>query len=235
VERDRVIVAAAIQTPPWNVVLSEIDDAGALGVLVADLYVDRRSVELPGVTGPAEHAPAFSDLWSAQTGVTARIDVHERIFRLLELRPPRIAEGSARIGGPGDRPILIAWMDAFHAEAFDHPAPVDAATLVDGWLAGHGRALWLWERDGEPVSLTGIGMGTPNGFRIGPVYTPPPLRGQGFASNLVARLSADALGAGKRFGFLFTDLANPTSNRIYQALGYEPVRDVDMWRFETAP
>ena len=38
--------------------------------------------------------------------------------------------------------------------------------------------------------------------------------------------------AGRRFVFLFTDLANPTSNKIYQAIGYAPVIDVEEWRFE---
>jgi predicted GNAT family acetyltransferase len=225
-------VAAAIRTPPWNVVLSEIDDAAALGVLVADLASDHGSAELPGVTGPAEHAAEFTGLWSERTGASASIFVHERIFRLVELRMPPVVAGMARPAAAADRSILVDWLDAFHDEAFDRPAPVDAATMVDGWLAGLGRTMWFWELDGRPVSLCGIGMGTPNGFRIGPVYTPPGERGRGFASNLVARVTADGLATGKRFGFLFTDLANATSNHIYQELGYEPVRDVDMWLFE---
>jgi hypothetical protein len=232
VERDDAIVAAAIQTPPWNVVLSEVDDGDALGALVEDLASDHGSAELPGVTGPAEHAAEFTDLWSARTGARASIFVHERIFRLIDLRMPRRSAGTVRQAGSTDRTLIIDWLDAFHEEAFDRPPPIDAETMADGWLAGLGRTLWLWEIDGRAVSLCGIGGGTPNGFRIGPVYTPPPDRGRGYASNLVARVTADGLASGKRFGFLFTDLANPTSNRIYEALGYEPVRDVDMWLFE---
>ena len=63
------------------------------------------------------------------------------------------------------------------------------------------------------------------------MYTPPPARGRGYASALVAEASQLQLDAGRRFCFLFTDLANPTSNHIYQAIGYEPVRDVDEYRF----
>jgi hypothetical protein len=88
----------------------------------------------------------------------------------------------------------------------------------------------LWE-DGEPVSLAAAGGPTPNGIRIGPVYTPPELRGRGYASALVAELTRVQLEGGRRFCFLFTDLANPTSNRIYQRVGYEPVTDVDQWSF----
>jgi predicted GNAT family acetyltransferase len=89
---------------------------------------------------------------------------------------------------------------------------------------------YLWE-DGEPVSLAGCGSPTPNGIRVGPVYTPPARRGRGYASALTAQLTSLLLSSGHRFCFLFTDLANPTSNRIYQRIGYEPVSDVDEYRF----
>jgi hypothetical protein len=84
------------------------------------------------------------------------------------------------------------------------------------------------------VSVVGAGGETPNGIRIGPVYTPPEVRNRGYASALTAAASADQLARGRRFCFLFTDLANPTSNKIYQAIGYEPVCDMDQYRFDAA-
>ena len=99
-----------------------------------------------------------------------------------------------------------------------------AMASVDDWLAGKGRRLWLWDDNG-PRSLTGVGGETPNGIRIGPVYTPPSDRGQGYASALVAAVSQAQLDAGRRFCFLYADLANPTSNKIYQAIGYRPITD----------
>jgi len=78
---------------------------------------------------------------------------------------------------------------------------------------------------GKPVSLAGFGGPTPNGLRIGPVYTPPEHRGHGFGSAVTAAASQVALDHGKRFCFLYTDLANPTSNAIYMRLGYRPVCD----------
>ena len=65
------------------------------------------------------------------------------------------------------------------------------------------------------------------------MYTPPERRRRGYASALVAALSQEQLDAGKEFCFLYTDLANPTSNKIYQDIGYEPVADVDEYRFTT--
>ena len=89
----------------------------------------------------------------------------------------------------------------------------------------------LWEADGRPVSLVVAGSRTPNGRRIGPVYTPPAQRGRGYAGALTAAASQDQLDRGAAFCFLFTDLANPTSNAIYRRIGYEPVTDVDQYRF----
>ena len=90
----------------------------------------------------------------------------------------------------------------------------------------------LWIADGKPVAWAGVGGRTPNGIRIGPVYTPPEERGHGYASAVVAAASQAQLDEGRTFCFLFTDLANPTSNRIYQAIGYEPIGDFDEYHFD---
>src|SRR5205823_10825158 len=102
--------------------------------------------------------------------------------------------------------------------------------MVDLRLEGRGAGLVLWD-DGGPTSVAGFGGATPNGIRIGPVYTPPELRRRGYASALVAALSQRMLDQGRRLCFLYTDLSNPTSNRIYRAIGYEPVCDSKEYRF----
>jgi hypothetical protein len=90
--------------------------------------------------------------------------------------------------------------------------------------------LYVWDDDG-PVSMCGVGGPTPNGVRIGPVYTPPGLRRRGYASACVAAASQAQLDAGRQFCFLFADIANPTSNHVYLKIGYEPVSDVSVYRF----
>jgi len=116
--------------------------------------------------------------------------------------------------------------------ASHNPASRDTAeATATQWISGGG--LWLWVDDG-PVAMAGAVGRTPNGIRVGAVYTPPDRRRQGYASSLVAALSQAQLDAGRRFCFLYTDLANPTSNHIYGAIGYEPVCDVDEYRFEPA-
>jgi len=128
--------------------------------------------------------------------------------------------------------LLTDWIEAFHEEASLSNPRQDYARMADNWIRRNGRSAYLWVDRGRPVSLTGAGGLTPKGIRVGPVYTPPDARGRGYASNLVAEVSQALLDSGRTFVFLFTDLANPTSNKIYQAIGYEPVSDVDEWEFE---
>jgi predicted GNAT family acetyltransferase len=225
---DRV-VAAALQTPPYQLILSEIDDPAATGILARDV-LDR---DLPGVVGPVEHVGRFVEERAALGGPPAHLHFSERIFRLARVIPPRPVTGRARIAESGDRVLVAAWLDAFMREALGEPEPSDIEGMTDRWLARRGRTLHLWE-DGEVVSLAGVGSPTPNGIRIGPVFTPPEARDRGYASALVAAASQGELDAGRRFCFLFTNLANPTANHIYQTIGYEPVRDVDAWRFDRA-
>ncbi|MGH2500155.1 MAG: GNAT family N-acetyltransferase, partial [Candidatus Limnocylindria bacterium] len=159
-------------------------------------------------------------------------------YSVSRVRDVRRSPGAARPATTNDRPLLSIWMRAFRDEALSEAERDDEgldrgveARLAAGFeYAG----LWLWEDAGAAVSMAGYGGRTSNGVRVGPVYTPPRLRGRGYATNLVARLSAWLLESGRSFCFLYTDLANPTSNRIYEDIGYERVCDSADYRFEPA-
>jgi predicted GNAT family acetyltransferase len=125
---------------------------------------------------------------------------------------------------------MVEWVAAFAEEA--HAEHVDAPGFVDARLQGSGGIV-VWEHDGV-VSLAGYGGRTPNGIRIGPVYTPPEKRRNGYASALVAELSRRLLDEGRSHCFLYTDLANPTANRIYMDVGYELVAESAEIAFEPA-
>jgi len=225
------VVAATLRTPPHNQVLSAIDDLAAVDALVDAV----RDEPLPGVLGPTDAAARFAAGWSDATGRAAHLEVAERTFRLERLIPPdRPAAGTWRMAEKGDRDLLARWAVEFMSEAQPEAPPMpDPEAAADRWIERRGRVAYLWEDDDEIVSWVGAGGETPHGIRIGPVYTPPSRRSHGYASSLTAAASADQLAGGRRFCFLFTDLANPTSNKIYQAIGYEPVCDVDQYRFAT--
>jgi predicted GNAT family acetyltransferase len=223
---DRV-VGAAIRTPPWRLVLSVMDHPGAAHRLVDDLMDE----PLPGVIGPSMAAEHFAEGWTRVTGAPARLRTNERAFQLRRVIPPRPAPGRMVRSDPSHRDVVAAWAKAFNDEALDGAPPQDWDLVAERWIKGIGRTAYLWVDDGRVVSLSGVGGPTPHGIRVGPVYTPPEARGRGYASNLVAELSQLQLDAGRRFVFLFTDLANPTSNKIYQDIGFEPVIDVDEYEF----
>ena len=132
-----------------------------------------------------------------------------------------------------DRPLLVRWWGEFGVEALGALEQDDEQNgrSVDHRLTAPGNGIALWEVDGEPVCAVGYGSPTPTGVRIGPVYTPPAHRGRGYASALTAHVSTEQLAGGRSFCFLYTDLANPTSNKIYAAIGYRRVCDSIQYAF----
>jgi predicted GNAT family acetyltransferase len=225
------VVAAAVMTPPWNIVLSCAEDPDAFAALAADL--DAAGVSVPGTTSAVDPAQRFARLWCGSHGLTSRLAMAERIYRLERVIAPVGVPGKARVATEADRELLVAWVDAFIAEALEPRSPEEASVLVDRSFRSGSRTWYVWEDDG-PVSVAAAGGPTPNGIRIGPVYTPPELRRRGYASAVTAHASQAELDKGRRFIFLFTNLSNPTSNKIYQEIGYEPVIDVDQLAFEPA-
>ncbi len=225
------VVGAALMTPPWNLVVSCTDDPATPGAFADDLGAT--GVLVPGTVGPVEVARAFAAAWCGPRGLTPRRTVAERIYRLERVEPPVGVPGHVRIATEADRGLLVDWVDAFLGEALERRNPSEASVLVDRSLRTGTRTWYLWE-DGEPVSVAASAGPTPNGIRIGPVYTPPERRRRGYASAVTAAASQAELDHGRRYVFLFTDLANPTSNKIYQQIGYEPVIDVDQLVFEEA-
>jgi hypothetical protein len=228
---DRV-VGAGLQTPPFNLVVALPEDDGVAAALADSLQAE--GVELPGLTGAVPEVDAFASAWEERTGVRRRRRIAQRIYELSTLRLPENVSGTSRRSTDDDRPLLLSWIEAFTTEGW-HGASAreNAKRIVDSRLREGAGGFLLWE-DPEPVSLAGWGGSTPNGVRIGPVYTPPEQRRRGYGSAVTAAVTADRLAAGRRVCFLYTDLANPTSNRIYMNIGYEPVCDSIDYAFETA-
>jgi len=212
------LVGAALRTPPRGLVLAQPQADGALEALVEAIDDD-----LPGLVGALPEALVFAQAWSAKTWCTCRTPMAQGIYALSSVRFPGGVPGVPRPVRVTEAPLVVAWFHAFALEALheDDPDVADIERQVDLRLAAADRGLVVWEDEGLPVSLAGYGGETPHGVRIGPVYTPPAQRGRGYASALVASVSADRLAEGKRFCFLYTDLANATSNRIYERIGYE--------------
>lgn len=221
------VVAVGVQTPPYNQIVAAVDRE-ALRLLAVGL-VESGAV-LPGVTGLVPVVHQFAQDWSALTGVRVEQQMAERLFRLDELVSPHPAPGAARRAIEPDADLLTRWHEQFRAEAGIALA-IDAHAATVRSIA-EGRR-YVWEDAGVVVCDVGHGVPAAGQVRIGPVYTPPAYRGHGYASNLTAHVTGQVQSAGL-VPTLFTDLANPTSNKIYQAIGYRGVADAFMLRFVAA-
>ena len=206
--------AAFLRTPPHPAVVGDLP-VGAVESLVEVL------AEAPGVSGPAESVKAFGRAWQVATGRVPEVAANRRLYRLAELTPPRLMpDGKARVAGVADRELLIDWHAAF-AEQASMRSPA-LGRVVDSKVRD--GDLMLWEVDGVPVSMAGITEPLAGVARVAPVYTPPERRGRSYAGAVTTAISRRALDAGHEV-VLFTDLANPTSNALYQRLGYREVGD----------
>ncbi len=226
VEEGGVPLAAALRTPPRHVVVADAVDDDAVGRLAA--AIADRYPQLPGAVGNVPTIDHFTSAWTASTGILAELTMAQGVFALEQVAPVPAVPGAPRPIRPSDVDTVVEWIGAFEREVVP-----DEATERDQLIAtierriadGHVSGLWLWEASGGPVSLSGFGGPTPHGIRIGPVYTPPAHRGRGYATSLVAAQSSWLLAQGRRFCFLYTDLANPTSNDIYRRIGYRQIAE----------
>lgn len=224
------LVAAAVMTPPHRVVVYSAAGANPapLRPILDDLQAGGWSV--PGVMAPNPTSEAFARLWSAETGRAYRPAMRERCYELRRVVPPAAVPGRLRPATEADLPLAADWAYRFMVDA-GLPGTVESAReLAEIRIAD--RDLFIWD-DGGPTSMAAKTRHSTSGIVVSLVFTPRELRGRGYASACVAALSQQLLGAGWQFCALFTDLANPTSNDIYQRIGYRPVCDFAEYDFET--
>ena len=218
------VVAAALRTPPYNLILAKPRSTPALAALAEAVAEDE---EIPGVVGTVPEIHEFAECWSKHSGVPGRVNMRQGVYALDQVELVPSVPGGARVATQHDRDLALRWWIAFGDEVLHEGGPgrERAEASVDHKLSDPASGILLWEDGGEPVSLAGWGGSTPNGIRIGPVYTPPELRGHGYATAVTAELSQRQLDGGRSFCFLYTDLANPTSNAIYERIGYRRVAE----------
>ena len=194
---------------------------------LADLT--RLVTALPDLTGASGAIDAVAAVAKAGAQrVAQRTD--QRLFRIERLVAPPGVPGRAVVAGAAERALLLRFGEAFATEIGG------SVTVTESWvdraMRGEDRA-WLWEDEGKLVSVAGRRPVAGGSARIGPVYTPPRCRGRGYAAAVTAAATRDILGE-RAIPVLFTDLANPTSNGVYQRLGYHPVADYASVTFGTA-
>ncbi|MDY6897744.1 MAG: GNAT family N-acetyltransferase [Cyanobacteriota bacterium] len=227
VEQDKNIVAVAMMTIPYNLLLSQVKDLKAIDIIIQDLQQKYES--LTNVNAPVIESKAFTDKWCSLTGKSYESKLSLRIFKLEKVEFTSQVQGNLRLATENDKQLLKFWYDAFYLEALGKKTSnLDSESWVERVLQK--KIAYLWENE-IPVSIACSTRSTPNGIGINMVYTPPEYRKKGYAGACVAGLSQTLLDKGYKFCFLFTDLSNPTSNKIYQKIGYQPVADWNNYSF----
>jgi GNAT superfamily N-acetyltransferase len=228
------VVGAMLRTADRPALVSAVPPRCAVAVAEACGHL---GVDPFGAQGPAAEAEAFAAAWATRSGVSAEVVMRLRLFALEDLRPPTDVPGVARAVGPDDAAgidVLAAWRSAFDLELDGVLTPTRAPRddVVRSLATGAGEL--LWEVGGVPVAQATAKAVTAGTSRLGPVYTPPEQRCRGYAAAVTAAASRWALARGARQVLLYTDLANPTTNRLYPRLGFRPRYDAVELRFVRA-
>jgi predicted GNAT family acetyltransferase len=174
----------------------------------------------------------LADETALLAGGQVRVHEHLRLFELGDLVVPPTPPGVLRLATAADADLALAWFLAFESAAAEQAGREGAHGMLEGFTLEDMQAriddgvIWLWENEsGERVHLSGANPPAYGVTRVGPVYTPTAHRGHGYASAAIAEVSRQYVEQGVRV-CLFTDQANPTSNKIYEAIGYRPVVDM---------
>jgi GNAT superfamily N-acetyltransferase len=231
------VVSTAMRTAPFGeypaYLMPMSDDAA---VLLARTLLGRDEPVL-GANGALPAVQVFCDEMASATGRRARVGQHTRLFELGQLKEPAGVRGRLRPARPDEQELVTGWYDAFMVDAdaqagrepgsspHEAPEPDEMRRRI-----GRGT-IFVWEVDDVPVHVTAATEPAFGVSRVGPVYTPQEHRGHGYASRAVYEVSKRLVEDGVRV-CLFTDQANPTSNKIYEALGYERLADMANLRVE---
>lgn len=219
-QRDSHLVVSRGEDVPWDRLAARLREIG-------------RSI--PSVAGPPREAERMAEAWAEAQDPgqrrTAFLRMDQRIYRLTRVEEPPPVPGRLRAAEEGDVEGLVGWFHDFDREAAPWEAPSRERIRENTRRRIVSQTMFLWEAEGVPVAAAALTRPTPKGITVNSVYTPPEHRRRGYATALVAAVSAEGLRRGKEFCVLYTDLANPTSNSIYQKVGYRPLCDSRLYGF----
>ena len=216
---DGICIGACLQTPPYNLIIYCTPSYLNVAIPLLCKHLEANEIAIPGIIGPKQTVQAFNKHWTAMIGHSAKVQVDQLIYRLDQVLSVPIARGNMRQAEARDLELMTKWTFQFRQEAM---LPISEEAARDSSIKKIKEGtLYLWETN-EVASMAAWTRPTRNGVTIASVYTPPEFRGKGYATSCVATLSKLLLDK-YQFCALFTDQTNPTSNGIYQKIGYQVV------------
>ena len=222
----------ALRTPPHDLLISYTDNLEHINALVDELF--KRKEKLPGVLSFKEAADTFANLWCEKNSLKCNLFRKERVFKLERVSKVCLGDRHFSVASKAHQTLVLKWMEEMMREALidvtDEVIDQSKKTFAKEFEENRSSFYLLFD-DSEPISMVRKAGKTPNGNFVNYVYTPLSLRRKGYATECVAKLSKKLLEEGNKYCFLFTDLSNPTSNSIYQKIGYRPVIDENHYKF----
>lgn len=215
------ILAAVLMTPPHPLQLIAFKETENLAIELA-VQLKKENVEIPGVIGDKGFAQKFAEAWAAETGAAIELLMDEGLYWIdavtkgLEKSP-----GTWRVANKRDAELLEEWYLLFEKDTgIGASSHKEAAAKIEQFLDD--KEIYVWEVQGEVFSCMKKSRPSKHGISVGFVFTPEKYRKKGYARSLVAEVTEELL---LEFDFvmLYTDLKNPTSNKIYREIGYEQI------------
>lgn len=225
IEEDGEVLALIQMTPPHPLNLIIVDEKRLeeiMNVLINKLV--EFEIEMSSVISLKSWAYRFVEKWQAQTGMEHQLLMDQGLYRLEEVNEAlQQSPGSWRLADAEDCPLIEGWFTIFEEDTGLPTTPLEDVKKRVASFVGE-REVFLWEHDGKVVSMMKKSRPTQHGVTVSLVFTPHEERKKGYARTMVAACSTELL---KSYNFcvLYTDLMNPTSNKIYQEIGYKRIAD----------
>jgi predicted GNAT family acetyltransferase len=228
IESNHEVVLVLVKTAQ-NLVLSGDGNRLNEAIEEAVLYLSKVGLIVPGVVGTKEVATKFAEAWKKKHNSSVLVSMRQRIYRLDRVNKLDLSSGKLRIANKNDIDFVSKWVNDFSVEALEPLTMEQVKEITEQGIRD--SSIFLWEDQQAIVSMAKRTRPTKNGVVINLVYTPPLYRGQGYATSCVASLSQNLIDNGYKFCSLYTDLDNPTSNKIYINIGYKPMEDSIVYSF----
>ena len=217
-------VFIAIMTPPYPILVWFDHHLGDSELrLIANEILDA-GWDVPGVNGIAECSERFAPILAKLTNREVIKEMRLRSYELTQVRfPDPFPNGHWRWADASQAKSVLKLLQGMQTDL--QPVVTTNYTLEQVQSFIEAKRVSVWVVDGEPVSIAMSNRPQLKSIGVSAVYTPSEHRKKGYAGANVAFLSQALLDQGYQRVNLFTDLANPTSNKIYMEIGYREVCD----------
>ncbi|MET1014502.1 MAG: GNAT family N-acetyltransferase [Paenisporosarcina sp.] len=212
-------------TPPHPlnlIVMEELDKGRVIDFVVDELFT--RNIPVPSVVGMKSVILTFAEKWKMKTDKDSKILMDQGLYRLDQvIESLQMTTGSWRYSCIEDSPLIEQWYQDFENDTGITKTPIaQIKERVVQFIKDN--EVFLWENQGQVVSMMKKSRPSEHGVTVSFVFTPKEQRKKGYARTMVAAGSKELLNS-FNFCVLYTDMLNPTSNKIYQEIGYRKIAD----------